>query len=125
LFGKLCHVVGHPEWKGDDRFRSNPARVQHRRLLSSLLQDKLMTASVASWRERLDAAGIPNAPLRSSPAVLADSQTAAVDILQPVPRTRVASVGLPLKFDGERPRLRLPAPRLGEHTFQVLEMQHD
>ena len=84
-----------------------------------------MTASVASWRERLDAAGIPNAPLRSSPAVLADSQTAAVDILQPVPRTRVASVGLPLKFDGERPRLRLPAPRLGEHTFQVLEMQHD
>jgi crotonobetainyl-CoA:carnitine CoA-transferase CaiB-like acyl-CoA transferase len=50
-----------------------------------------------------------------------DPQTDALGILQTVPRTKVVSVGIPLKFNGLRPRLRLPAPGLGEHTADVLK----
>jgi crotonobetainyl-CoA:carnitine CoA-transferase CaiB-like acyl-CoA transferase len=121
LFGKLCGVLGHPEWVEDDRFRTNPRRVQHRVLLTSILQEKFRTAGISSWQQELDAAGIPNAPLRSVGDVMLDPQTSALDILQTVPRTKVASVGIPLKFNGQRSRLRLPAPGLGEHTVDVLE----
>ena len=121
LFAKLCTVLHCPQWSEDSRFRTNPLRVQHRTVLTAMLQDKFRGADMASWQARLDAAGIPNAPLRSIAAVMSDPQTLALDILQNVPRTQAVGVGLPVKFDGARPRSRLPAPGLGEHTRDILE----
>jgi crotonobetainyl-CoA:carnitine CoA-transferase CaiB-like acyl-CoA transferase len=119
LFGKLCAVLGHPEWSQDGRFRTNPLRVQHRQLLAALLQERFSTHGTDRWRRELDAGGIPNAPLRSTAAVMSDPQTGALDILQRVPRAPVAGVGIPVQFNGERAKVRLPAPRLGEHTREI------
>ena len=124
LFWKLCTVLGHPEWSQDSRFRTNLLRVRNRAVLASMLQERFRTAGMARWRAELDTAGVPNAPLRTTGEVMADPQTLALDILQTVPRTRAISVGIPVKFDGERPRLRLSAPGLGEHTEDILENEH-
>lgn len=120
LFAKLSAVVGHAEWSRDPRFAGNQARIQNRLKLSMMLQQIFRRQSTAHWRERLDAANIPNAPLQSTAAVIDHQQTAALDILQRLPDVGVTAVGIPIRFDGHRPPLRGPAPRLGEHTEQLL-----
>jgi len=122
LFAKLCVLVGQEDWIHDERFATNPARVRNRSVLSAKLQEIFLAMPTSRWRERLDAKGIPNAPLRKPSAVLADEQTAALEILQHVAQPGLTTVGLPIRFDGERAALHRQAPRLGEHTREVLPL---
>jgi len=46
-------------------------------------------------------------------------QTAALEMLQPVPEIDMALMSLPLSFDGKRPRIETRAPKLGEHNAAV------
>ncbi|MFC7541558.1 CaiB/BaiF CoA transferase family protein [Siccirubricoccus deserti] len=77
----------------------------------------------AALAEALIAAGVPCAPVNSIPEVLAEPQTAAMSMLQPVPGEDFSLVAMPMSFDGERPRIRHGAPRLGQHgmTSEVIE----
>ncbi len=120
LFDKLSAAVGHPQWSEDERFRTNRVRVSNRSVLSGMLGDLFRAQPTTYWRERLDAAGVPNAPLQTIAEVVRDTQTAALDILQPIPDARITAVGLPIRFDGARPKLRRGAPRLGEHTSELI-----
>lgn len=115
LFDRLCVLVGRRHWMADERFRTNPARVRHRAALSCELREIFLTASTFEWRKRLDACGIPNAPLHEVSQVMSDEQTAALGILEVVPNAGITAVGLPIRFDGMRSRVRERAPRLGEH----------
>jgi len=115
LFNKLCILVERRHWVADERFCTNPARVEHRAALSAELQAIFLTGSTSEWRKRLDACGIPNAPLHKVSEVMSDEQTAALGILEVVPNTNITAVGLPIRFDGMRSRVRGRAPRLGEH----------
>ncbi|MDP7586031.1 MAG: CoA transferase, partial [Verrucomicrobiota bacterium] len=72
------------------------------------------------WAERLDAAGVPNAPLQDLAQAVAHEQTAASGILQTSPDGNYRVVGLPLKFDGLRPAFQRPAPGLGEADEDLL-----
>lgn len=65
---------------------------------------------------RLDASGIPNAPLQDVAQVAAHPQTAALGILQAERPDGLPMVGLPVSFDGIRPPMQWPVPRLGEHN---------
>jgi crotonobetainyl-CoA:carnitine CoA-transferase CaiB-like acyl-CoA transferase len=95
----------------------------NRRALIAILDDLFKVEPIAVWRARLDAAGIPNAPIRALDAVVSDPQTAALGIIQEPPAGAAAPplVGLPLSFDGVRPRYAKPAPRLGEDDADILE----
>jgi crotonobetainyl-CoA:carnitine CoA-transferase CaiB-like acyl-CoA transferase len=52
--------------------------------------------------------------------VLAHPQSQAVGMLQDPPDGGIPLMGIPLRFDGERPPFRASAPRLGEATAEVL-----
>jgi crotonobetainyl-CoA:carnitine CoA-transferase CaiB-like acyl-CoA transferase len=124
LFRRLAGALGRPELGEDPRFRSNKDRVGNRRNLIAILEDIFATAPIAAWRTRLDAAGIPNAPIRSIDQVLGDVQTEAVGIIQQPENAGGSSqslVGLPLSFDGVRPPFDKPAPRLGENDAEILD----
>jgi len=70
--------------------------------------------------EALEAAGVPCAPLLTVPEVLQEPQTRAVGMVQRVPEVEVDVVALPFSLDGERPSIRRPAPRLGQHNQEIL-----
>ncbi|MGH7311936.1 MAG: CoA transferase, partial [Candidatus Rokuibacteriota bacterium] len=72
------------------------------------------------WIDLLEAAGVPCAPINSLPEVLAQAQTEALGILQPVPGDSVPLIGLPLSFDGVRPSIRRAPPKIGEHNEEIL-----
>lgn len=120
LFGKLSAAMGHPQWSEDERFQTNRVRVSNRSVLSALLGDLFRAQPMSHWRELLDAAGVPNAPLQTIAEVVRDEQTTALDILQPMPEASITTVGLPIRFDGARPKLRRVAPKLGEHTSELI-----
>jgi crotonobetainyl-CoA:carnitine CoA-transferase CaiB-like acyl-CoA transferase len=117
LFAKLAKVLGHPEWTNDKRFADNPARVQNRAALSALINACLAKDDTTAWGAKLEAAGVPCAPIQTIPEALAHDQTAALGMIQrPDDDSEVRLVGLPLSFDGDRPGVRLPAPALGDRT---------
>ena len=123
LFAALCQALGAPELADDDRFRTNPDRVGHREELVHLLADRFRHEDVATWLARLEAAGVPAAPVHDVADVAAHEQTAALGILQPLPHPAIpelVAVAPPLSVDGERVLHHRPPPVLGEHSAEVL-----
>ncbi|MCO6418802.1 CoA transferase [Siccirubricoccus sp. KC 17139] len=123
LFAKFCGVIGAPDWPADPRFATNRARLANKETLLPQIAELLAPWPRAVLAEKLVAAGVPCAPVNTIPEILAEKQTTAMEMLQPVPGEDFALVALPLSFDGERPRIRHGAPRLNQHgmTSEVIE----
>lgn len=120
LFRRLAGALDHAEWAEDERFRTNPLRVQHREILTDLIAAIVRTHPRAYWIEALRVAGVPCAPLQTLDQVLAHPQTEALNMLLPTPDGAMRLMGLPLSFDGERPQLRSGPVALGADTALVL-----
>ena len=121
LFAKLATELGHAEWASDPRFRTNPDRFTHRDVLIPTVAEIVKAHPRAHWIARLDAVGVPCAPINDLRQVAALPQTAALDIMQSAPEVPIEFVGLPLSFDGQRPPIRRRAPKLGEHNAEVVD----
>ena len=67
----------------------------------------------AHWVEVLEKAGVPVSPINTLPEALAEPQVQALGMMQPVPGEDFSLTALPISVDGERPRIRGGAPRLG------------
>jgi crotonobetainyl-CoA:carnitine CoA-transferase CaiB-like acyl-CoA transferase len=119
LFRRLCTAIGRPGLAEDDRFRANSGRVVNRRALIPILSDLFATEPIAEWAARFDDAGIPNGPIQTVDKVVADAQTTALGMIQQL--GSLSLVGLPLSFDGNRPPLAKPAPRLGEDNPEIVD----
>lgn len=120
LFRKLCLLLQHPQWLEDLRFADNPSRVQNRRVLDGLIEAILCTKTSSEWAADMEGAGIPCAPVQSIDQALAHPQTVALDIVQAVPDSAMTMVGLPARFDGQRPRIR-SAPSLLNDDAELLQ----
>lgn len=119
---RLCRALDLPELAADDRFRTNPARIEHRDQVTALLGTHFREHPAAEWLARLRAADVPCGPVQSVREALRD----------PVLRERhggwgmqgasfgaVETVASPLRLARTPAALRRPAPALGEHTAEV------
>ncbi len=120
LFRKLCAVLGHPDWADDPRFRTNPDRVLNSAALYALIEKQMAQRSSADWSQRLDAAGVPCAPVQNVAQMLEHDQMKALGLLQAVQGLSIPLIGLPLSLDGRRPGAGRAAPALGAHTQEIL-----
>lgn len=102
LFARLCAALDHPEWATDPRFATNNARLRHRDEIDRLIGDRLATDSRAAWRQRLEAAGIPVAPVQTTAELLAHPQTRELGIVDAPSENEIGIAGLPLSFEGRR-----------------------
>lgn len=121
LFGRLCGVLGTPEWSADPRFSTNAARVVNREILNALIDEIVLTRDAEDWGRRLDEAGVPSSVLQSVSEVLAHPQTRSLDIVRPLPDGSMALMSLPLRFDGERLPFRSGPPALGADNGAFFE----
>jgi crotonobetainyl-CoA:carnitine CoA-transferase CaiB-like acyl-CoA transferase len=121
LFERTCEVIGKPELATDQRFVTNADRVRHREALIPILAEAFGTRTADEWVEALEAASVPSAPVRTVDEVFASAEGAAAlqEVDDPV-RGLLRLVAEPIHVDGRVPPVRLPPPRLGEHTEQVL-----
>lgn len=121
---RLCDLLGVPELSKDARFASNGERVRNNDALVALLEGHFRTKPSAHWLAALEAAGIPSGPVLEFDQAMADPHVVArgmaVDTAHPAAGS-VKTLGIPLKLSDTPGALRRPAPRLGEHTAEVLE----
>jgi crotonobetainyl-CoA:carnitine CoA-transferase CaiB-like acyl-CoA transferase len=120
LFRKLAHALGRPQWAEDERFKTNASRLANKTALIPEIQAIIAGAGSAAWVERLEAAGVPCAPIQDMHDIVAEPQTAALGMIEEAPGAGLALVGLPLSFDGERPPMRRRPPGVGEHNDEIL-----
>ena len=119
----ICEVLGHPEWATDPRFDHPQRRVQYKADLEALINASLSGASVAEWCSRFDDMGVPAGPLQTTGQALEHPQTRAVGMVIDVPDMGdgiTRAVGSPLSFNGRSEPVTTPAPRVGQHTSEVL-----
>jgi len=119
----FAQTVGHPEWTDDPRFSTSAARVTHWDERLERMQEALVTRSSAEWLERLDAAGVPCAPISSRSDLLADPQIAANQLIVETDHPHVGRVRQTrpaARFERTPAEIRRPAPTLGEHSDEIL-----
>lgn len=116
LFAKYANEVGHPEWVGDSRFKTNADRHANKTVLLPMVREIMRQQPSASWVQRLEKVGVPCAAINDIGHLKAHPQTAALRMVQPVPEIDIGLMALPLSFDGVRPTIQTRAPRLGEHN---------
>ena len=121
LFRALCAEMGLDALGSDERFATNAARVEHRRELVPLLEERFRERPAEDWLAALDAAGVPAGKVRSVPDALTAAEAAG----------RPATVTVEHPTAGQLDLLASPIwgatrtdpsapPLLGEHTEAVL-----
>jgi crotonobetainyl-CoA:carnitine CoA-transferase CaiB-like acyl-CoA transferase len=123
LFRRLADVLGDPELGADPRFADNPSRVRNRRALVAAITARTRQLETEDLLERLRAAGVPAAPILTVDRVLDEPQTAASGMVMAAPHPRLPeyrTVGLPIRWDRQRPGVRRVPPLVGEHSADVL-----
>jgi crotonobetainyl-CoA:carnitine CoA-transferase CaiB-like acyl-CoA transferase len=122
LFGAMCRVLGLEELARDERFATNPSRVQNRAELIPVLAERLRRRSAEDWVHALDAAGVPVGKVRSIPDALSAAaeagHPATVEVLHPTAGS-IELLASPIWGPTDRSAA-TPPPLLGEHTSEVL-----
>ena len=122
-FASLAEVVGEPTWSEDERFATNPARVQFRDLLIPALAAHFRSCATDEWIQRLRAAGVPCGPVNDIPTALQTPQAEHRQMVQTVTDgngDNIPLVGPVPKLDKTPAHIFLPPPLLGEHTNELL-----
>jgi formyl-CoA transferase len=122
-FIALCDVLGCPQLATDPRFATNALRVAIRPELLDRLGAILRDHKVADLAPRLEAAGIPYAPIARPEQLLTDPHlrvSGGLAAMQTDDGKTTDVVLLPLTVGGRRPGVRQPLARVGEHTNEVL-----
>jgi crotonobetainyl-CoA:carnitine CoA-transferase CaiB-like acyl-CoA transferase len=119
----LTRALVRPEWLDDPRFKTPALRDQNIDARLQMTQDVLKTRATEEWLERLEAEGVPCAPVLTRDQVIAHPQVLASAILMESEHSavgRIRQTRPAARFSETRPELRRGAPRLGEHTEEVL-----
>jgi crotonobetainyl-CoA:carnitine CoA-transferase CaiB-like acyl-CoA transferase len=124
-FVKFCALLGLDDLATDPRYLTNAARVKYRDSLTPELAARTATFSRAALLDMLEAAGVPGGPINTVADVFADPQIIHRGMRIDTPHTGSASgmapgVRTPIAFSGSKLVLERGAPRLGEHTQEVL-----
>ena len=119
----FCREFALSGMHADPRFKDNIARVDNRVILAQSIQEVIATLSSQDVQDRLEKAGIPFAPLRRPDQLVDEPQLRESGQLldMPMPDGSIARhPKLPFNAGDIPMSLRFAAPRLGEHTAEVM-----
>lgn len=119
----LFEIAGHPEMTSDPRFVNITVRTENIGDLYQFLAKTLESRTSADWVQAFSEADIPVIEMNTPESVLCDPHMQAVNFFaeQDHPSEgRIRTIGIPQTWSEGQPGLRYPAPRLGEHTAQIL-----
>jgi formyl-CoA transferase/CoA:oxalate CoA-transferase len=124
LWQQLCAALEAPQLGDDPRFATNADRLAHRAELKRELEAILPRWPVDDLLARLEAHDVPCGRVRTIADALADSQMSAREMVVAIDHPEAGSLkslGNPVKLSRSPASMRLPPPRLGEHTEEMLK----
>ena len=129
-FARFCEAAG-VQWHQDARFATNTGRVNHRKLIISMVAEVAKTKRTSDWVALLEAHSVPCGPINNIAQAYEDPHVQARGIwvtqerypgqaTAPGQVQQVASAASPLRLSETPPSLRYAPPALGQHTDEVL-----
>lgn len=114
---RFCDLIACPE------LEKRQYDFAHEEELKTLVAEKIAAKTQAEWLELIGGAEFCVTPVCSLAEALASDLTAQEEMLaeQDSDLGRLRYIGGPVKFSGAQAQVRCRAPKLGEHTLEVLE----
>lgn len=121
---KFCEHINRPEWSTDERFKTNPARTDNHAELEPLLSELFSRKPTETWLEELEEIGIPCGPIQSIEQVVNHPQIQAREMITEIEHPDAGPLLMPsspVKLSETPSAIEKPAPRLGEHSEEILK----
>jgi crotonobetainyl-CoA:carnitine CoA-transferase CaiB-like acyl-CoA transferase len=123
---KLCGVLGAPELAKDPNYIDNKARLANRAELVGKLTALTLKFKMQDLADRLEAVGVPAGPINNLDQVFDDPHVKHRGMKLDLPSAfakagTIPGVRTPIMVDGKPMASERPAPRLGEHTAEILK----
>jgi crotonobetainyl-CoA:carnitine CoA-transferase CaiB-like acyl-CoA transferase len=115
--------TGHTELRDDPRFTRLPERVKHIRVLYGMVEEEAAKRTTAQWVAFCDRVSIPCMPVLELSELPEDPHLKQVGLFQTAEHPtegRYRLLRSPVSFSAVPFRVRRHAPRLGQHTREVL-----
>ncbi len=112
-----------PELGEDPRFSTISGRTANIDALYTIVAERMRLGTTAEWRARLDRCDVPNGVVNDLAGVIADPYLNDTGFFRPIEHPSegpIVTTAIPVSFSETPGELRLPPPRLGEHTADLL-----
>lgn len=124
IFQRLMkQVLNLPDVASDPAYATNKDRIARREELFALLQETFSQRPWAFWQIRMREAGVPCGELRSVGEAIQSPEARDREIVTRIPHPElgwIPNVSLPIRYSATPLADPVPAPRVGQHTRQVL-----
>ena len=123
VWGKVCTVIGKPEWIEEERFKSPEARLPHLNEIFSTIESWTMTKTKFEVMDICNPLDIPVGPILSMKEIAEEPSlrnTGTVVEVDHPGRGKYLTVGNPIKLS-DSPADVKRSPLLGEHTDEILK----
>ena len=120
----LVEMMGSPDWSESEVFGSATERARNWDALEPLLLEWTMNHTGEEIARMAQSKGVPFFPAYRVGQMVESDQVAARKFmwnLEAPNGQKFQLPGYPIRMEGHSGQLRRPAPRLGEHSAQVLE----
>ena len=122
-WSRFFQIIGRPDLLNDARFSTHTARAKHIDEAYCFVSDTLATNTSEHWLQVFNEADIPAAPLYSVDDLIADPHLKQVGMLQDLQHPSEGAIRSPApigSYSKTPLSIRRNAPRLGEHTQEIL-----
>lgn len=119
----MCLALERPEWLADERFNTPNGRVINVKERLAMTAEVLAQRGSSEWLERLDAHGVPCAPVLDRAEVYEQEQIKVNGTIEELDHPVAGRIRQPrpaAQFDKTPAQIRAHAPTLGQHTEELL-----
>jgi crotonobetainyl-CoA:carnitine CoA-transferase CaiB-like acyl-CoA transferase len=119
----MIQVVELPQVAADPAYATNKDRIARREELFALLQETFSKHPWAYWQTRMREAAVPCGVLRSVGEAIRSPEAQSQEVVTRIDHPDlgwVPNVSLPIRYSGTPLADPVPAPKVGEHTGEVL-----
>ena len=125
MFERMCKAINKPELIEDERFKTNPKRVENVIALKHELENLFMTKTSNLWIEILEKENIPIGPLNNIEEAVNSEQIKARNMIVNIEDDNFNNfyvAGNPIKMSLHNdPKSRQKVPKLDEHRSKLLK----
>lgn len=123
LWERFCKSIKRTDLLKDERFEVNAKRNENYDALNLILEEIFRSRTTEEWIKFLEKEGIPCGPINSVDKLIDHPQIVAREMIVEIDHGSLGKIkmpALPIKLSTTPGKVDKPAPRLGEHTEEVL-----
>jgi len=124
IWKRFCAAIGREDLCQRPEFKTNPLRSRNRKSLMEIIEKEMVKRTTHVWSKILEKESIPHSPINNIKQICDDPciqhRKMLIEMDQP-PMGRIKIAGSPFHLSETPGEVYAPAPRLGEHTGEILK----